>query len=283
MVKTKKLNPQYPLVITGYILFTVLIIGVLLSTTIPFGRMLFNPRTLHQNVAIFTIALTVGALLPAFLGYLIGDKSVKSNGRMSHHFNGVLFGLLAFWVMSIFSVIVSIPSEYFTGTPNTRIVLINLLPSTAVAIIATILTIAHLRSTYAKRDILEYKPYSILLIGSVGLLPVWSLINNIFTHNVSMYTFVPLIILMVLGAISYATLRNNKINVLTKLTWSAVSVSVAYVALFVSSQLVNGLSYYVEDQQSMQRQVVVGSAGWILALIGWIIYWRVQTKSLSLK
>ena len=283
MVKTKKLNLQYPLVITGYVLYALLVVAVLLSTTIPFGRMLLDPRTLHQNVALFTVALTLGALLPALLGYLIGDWSVRSKSKISHHFNGVLFGLLSFWTMSIFALYVSIPSKYFAGVPGVHVVLTNLLPCIAVAIVTTVLSIAHLRSSYAKRDILEYKPYSLVLIGSIVLLLVWPLINNIFTQSVSVYTFVPLIILVVVGAVSYAMLRNSKLNVSTKLTWSAISISVAYVMLFVSSQFVTGLSFYIEDRQSMQFQAIVNSVGWILALIGWIIYWHVQAKSLSTK
>jgi len=283
MVKTKKKNPQSPLIASGYILFALLIIEVLLSTTIPFGRMLLDPRTLHYNVALFMVALTVGSLLPAFLGYVIGDHSVKSKTKISHHFNGMLFGLLAFWVMSIFAVIVSIPSEYFATSLTARVILVNLLPSIAVAIITSILAIAHARSRKAKHDILEYKPYSILLIGFIILLPVWSLINNIFTQSVSIYSFVPLIILVVLGLVSYATLRNSKLNISSKVRWSAVSISVAYVALFVLLQFVTELSYFIEERPSMEFMTIVNNTGYVVALIVWIFFWRAQVKSLSKK
>jgi len=283
MVKTKKINPQSPLVVSGYILFALLIIEVLLSTTIPFGRMLFDPQTLHYNVALFMVALTVGSLLPAFLGYVIGDHSVKSKTKIGHHFNGMLFGLLAFWIMSIFAVIVLIPSEYFATSLTARVISVNLLPSIAVAIITSILAIAHVRSRQAKRDILEYKPYSILLIGSIILLPVWSLINSIFTQSVSIYSFVPLIILVVLGAVSYATLRKSKLNMSSKVKWSAVSISVAYVALYVLSQFVTELSYFIEERPLMEFMAIVNNTGYVVALIVWIFFWRAQVKSLSKK
>ena len=283
MAKTKKINPQFPLVVSGYILFALLIIEVLFSTTIPFGRMLFDPRTLHYNVALFMVALTVGALLPTLLGYIVGGHSIKSKTKISHHFNGMLFGLLAFWVMSIFAVIVSIPSEYFATSLTARVILVNLLPSIAVAIITSILAIAHARSRKAKHDILEYKPYSILLIGFIILLPVWSLINNIFTQSVSIYSFVPLIILVVLGLVSYATLRNSKLNISSKVRWSAVSISVAYVALFVLLQFVTELSYFIEERPSMEFMTIVNNTGYVVALIVWIFFWRAQVKSLSKK
>ena len=283
MTKTKKTNPQTPLVIAGYILFVLLIIAVLLSTTIPFGRMLFNPRVLHHNVALFTVALTVGTILPTYLGYAIGDHSVKSKSKRSHHFNGVLFGLLAYWIMSILSVFtyVSIPAEYFTAAPNVRVVVVNLLPSIGIAIITALLAIAHIRSRQAKRDILEYKPYIILLIGSVILLPSESLIIGLFSLNVSMYSFISLAMVVSLGLISYATLWNSKLSRLAKLTWSAISVSVAFVWVFVSSQLVSGLSYYITVTPTMEFQTMTSALVWALALIGWVIYWSIQVKALS--
>lgn len=286
MAKTKKIPSQLPLVIFGYTLFALLLIAVLLSTIIPFGRLLLDPRVVHFNVALFTVALTVGAFLPTFLGYIIGDHSIKSKSKARHHFNGVLFGLLAFWVMLIFSMIVWIPSEYFSASPNTRVVLINLLPSIAVAIVMSILAIAHVRSRHAKHDILEYKPYSILLIGSIISLPVWSLVSNVLTEitlKVNVFTFAPLIIIAGLGVISYVTLRRTALGALHKATWSAVSVSVAFVAVFVLSELALGASYYIEGSPSAEFQTAVHSVGWILALVGWAIFWRAQVALLPKK
>ncbi|MBC7868825.1 hypothetical protein H7X69_01420 [Candidatus Saccharibacteria bacterium] len=282
MTKTKNINPQSPLVVSGYILFALLIIAVLLDT-IPRGIMLFDPRVLHYNVALFMVALIVGSLLPVFLAYVIGGHSVKSRSKLSHHFNGMLFGLLALWVMSIFTVIVTIPSEYFATSLTARVILVNSLPIIVVTIIASILAIAHARSRQAKRDILEYKPYSILLIGSIILLPVWSLVNNIFMQSVGIYSFLPLIIMVVLGVVSYATLRNSKLNVFTKITWSAVSVSVAYAAVFVLSPFITSLSLYINERPSAEFMAIESNTVWVGALIVWIIIWRAQAKSLSKK
>jgi hypothetical protein len=92
-----------------------------------------------------------------------------------------------------------------------------------------------------------------------------------------------LIIIVMLGIISYTTLRKSNLIVFTKVAWSAVSVSVFFVGLLVSSELVPWLSNYIENRPSMEFQTIVNSAGWILALIGWIIFWRAQAKSLSKK
>jgi len=279
MVKTKKTNPHSPLVITGYILFALLIVAVLLSTTIPFGRMLFDPRVLRNNVAVITVALTVGAILPVFVGYMIGDHSVKSKSRLSHHFSGILFGLLAYWLMTLMSVLVLIPNELSMGY-NARIILINLIPSIGVAFITTILAIAHVRSRQAKHDVLEYKPFSVVLISSIAVLPIWSLVNNIVTNSVNLYTFVSPTIIIGLGLVSYVSLRKTRLNKYGQLAWSAISISVAFVAIYVTSQLVDTVATYIDARPTMESQLIVSGIGLILALAGWIFYWSKQVKSL---
>ena len=83
MIKTKKKNIHAPLVITGYVLFALLVIATLASTTIPFGLLLFNPKVMHVNVAVFLVAFTVGTLLPVVLGYIVGDHSIKTKNKLT--------------------------------------------------------------------------------------------------------------------------------------------------------------------------------------------------------
>lgn len=279
MVKTKKKSAQAPLVVTGHILFVLLIVAVLLSTTIPFGRMLFDPRVLHNNVAVITIALTVGAILPVLAGYVIGDHSVRSKSKLTHHFNGILFGLLAYWLMTLLSILVLVPNELSMGY-NARIILINLIPSLGVAIITTILSIAHVRSRLAKQDIIEYKPFSVALLASIAVLPIWSLVNNILTNSVNLYTFVSPAIIVVLGLVAYASLRKTALNNYSKVVWAAVAVSVAFVTVYVVSQLVYAIAMYIDARPTMESQLIVSGVGFVLALVVWIFYWSKQVKAL---
>lgn len=282
MTKTHKLNEYLPLVIAGYGLFSLLIIATLLSTTIPWGMMLFNPRVLHYNVAVFALALTIGSFLPVLVGYMIGDHSVKSNNKLRHHFNGILFGLFAYWMMTLLAVLVIIPPEGFTADARIRIVLANLLPSIGVAVVTTIFAIAHVRSRQARHDLLLYKPFVVVLIAAIAILPLWSLINNIVTSSVSIYSFVSLIIVAVIGLISYVTLHKTKLNTFDKVAWSAVSVSVLFVAVYVSSLLASVILNYMLTP-TMEAQTIMHIGGCVLALAGWSIYWIKQVKSLKKK
>lgn len=282
MAKTNNTAIYTPLVITGYVLFTLLIVGVFLSTTLPWGRMLFDSRVMHYNVAIFTVALTIGALLPAFLGYLIGDKAIKSRSRMRHHFNGILFGLLAYWVMTMVSVFVSIPYGQSMITPNVRVIIINLLPSIGVAIVTASLAIAHVRSRQAKQDIHEYKPYGIVLILSVLLMVSLPVINEIVYFNgPSLYTLIVLGVTLALGVVSYVSLWKSKLSSYGKVIWSVISVSIASVAFFVAFQLVPALANYVENRPTMEFQAALMNVCLALALAGWLVYWIIQSRALT--
>ena len=280
MAKAKNNLVHLPLVATGYILFILLVVATLLSTTIPLGAMLFDSRVLHFNVAVSAVALTIGSILPVLLGYIIGSHAIKSKGALSHHFNGILFGLLGYWLMTVLAMLVIVPEGLFTDF-RTRILLLNLLPGILVAILTTILAVAHVRSRQAKQDVLEYKPFSAILIASIVALPVWSLVNNIVTNTVGMYSFISLAIVIVLGAVSYASLRKTRLSSHRKVLWSAVSVSVIFVMTYVSSQFVSAISSYLLPYPTMEAQSIVSGVGFALALAGWVIYWSKQVKVLK--
>lgn len=240
--------------------------------------MLFDPRILHYNVALFAISLTVGALLPALVGYTIGDHAVKSKGKLRHHFNGILFGLLAYGIMMLVAVLT--PIGLFAADPKMRIVLLNILPSIGVAIITTILAVAHVRSRKAARDILDYKPYSILLIAVTLALPVWQLVDSIVMNRVDGYSFEWLIVAIVFGVISYLSLRKVGISGYNKFTWSAVSVSVLFVASFIMPQLLFAVTNYLQMNLLAEGQNVVYVTSLLLALVGWFVYWVTQVRLL---
>ncbi len=280
MTKTKKTNIHLPLVVTGYVMFSLLVIGTLISTTIPFGIILFHPKVLHYNVAVMLIAFTVGALLPVLLGYVIGGHSVKTKSKLNHHFTGMLFGLLSYWIMILLSVFITLPAEFSQDNRNASLVIMNLLPSVGVAVIASILAVGHVRSRHAKKDIIGYRPFSALLMASIVGLSLWSLIQNVMTNSVSVYSFVPLVIVAVIGLVTYATLRKVELNKYDKVAWVAVSISVLFVAMFVSPQFVFAISNYLLPRSTMETQILESVAAYGFALAGWIVYWSKQVKAL---
>lgn len=280
MKKTKKTNFHSPLVVTGYILFALLVVQLLISTIIPMGKMLFDPRVLQGNVAAMLVGFTIGALFPALVAYFIGDKAIKSKSKLSHHFNGMLLALLAYWVLSVFAQYVYIPNEAYSSF-GAGVIINNVLPGLAVGIVTAIIAFAHIKSRQAKHDVIVYKPYGLALIAFIIILPLWSLVANILSGEVSIYSFMALGIALVPGIISYLSLRKSTLKTFNKVVWSAVSVTVAFVAMYVTYPFITSLVYYFEPMPSMEFQAVVSNIALGIALLGWAVYWFAQSKTLS--
>jgi len=279
MAKTKKKNARLPLVITGYVLFGLLVVSVVLSTTIPFGLILMNPYSIKSNVIIMMLALTLGAILPVLAGYFIGDQSVKSKSKMSHHFNGVLFGLLAYWVMILFGAFVIIPPQLFPDN-NVRLIFMNLLPCIVIGVVAAGLAIAHVRSGKAKQDVLEYKPFSITLVVCIAAIPILSLVDSIVANSLNVYSFVSLGLVTLFGLISYASLRRARLDAFKRITWTAVSVSVLFLTIFICNLLESGITSYLIPYSTMESQMVAAGVAMLCAVAGWCVYWVLQVKAL---
>lgn len=280
MTKTKKKNFHLPLVVTGYALFSLLLVATLLSSTIPLTTMLFDPRVLRLNVTVILIAFTIGSLLPLLLGYIIGDHSIKTKSKLSHHFTGVMFGLLAYWVMLLTTVFVAVPSEFYDAHRNTGIIIVNILPSIGVAIVTAILAVAHMRSRHAKEEIISYRPFATVLIAAIVGLPLLVLIQNVVLNTVNVFSFVPLVLLIIFGCISYISLRKVKLNIYNKVVWTAVGVSVLLVATYIVQQFSSALLSYVIRRpmpETYQVEMVVSLAATLLL---WAVYWFKQVKAL---
>lgn len=279
MAKTKIDKIHKPLVVTGYISFALLAVSVLISTTIPFATILAQPNSIKINVTIIMISLTVGALLPVLVGYFIGDKSVKSKSKLSHHFNGVLFGLLAYWWMTLIAAFASIPVHILPDN-NIRVMLTNFVPSIFVAIVTTTLAVMHVRSKQARHDVLEYKPFVIVLAASVLAMPLLSIVNNYMTNSVSVYTFVAPTIVLAVGYITHLSIKRCKLSKLQKVAWSSVAVSVLFLLVFVANMFETALVGYLW-QPSAEVQSASTWMAFVTALVAWLIYWIKQVKSLS--
>lgn len=158
----------------------------------------------------------------------------------------------------------------------------NLLPSVGIGVVTTALAIAHVRSTRAGHDLLEYKPFAITLIISIIAMPIISLGNNIVTNSINVYSFVSLCIVVLLGLVSYVSLAKARLTAFVRLAWATVSVSVLFVALYVSFILESGITGYLMLYPTMEAQAAGGAIATVLALAGWLVYWILQVKALRI-
>jgi len=279
MAKTKSNKIHAPLVVTGYSLFVLLLVSVFFSTTLPWTSILSHPNSIKIHAAVAMISLTIGALLPVVVGYIIGDHSAKSKSKLSHHFNGMLFGLFAYWCMVLTTVFITVPTQLFPDT-NARLVLVNVLPGIFVAIVASVIAGMHVRSKQATLDVLEYRPFVLVFVASIIAMPLLGVINNIVTNSVTVFTFFTPFTALLFGLISYVTLNTSKLSSLQKSAWSAVSLSVLFVAVYVMNLFESAVMGYLW-QPSTDVQTIGDWVAFSVALAGWILYWTYQVKALQ--
>lgn len=282
MTKNKYPTPQGITVWTGYTLFGLLVVSILLSVVIPMTNILFTPGSRVENTILTLVTLTAGSVLPALLAYFIGDSAIRSKHKGSHHFSGVIFGLLSYWLMMLISIPLSYLSVDALDVPiNLRLVLFSAVPILGVILVSGVLATMHARSRHASQDITDYKPFQYTFILTIVLLIAGGLLINVTMQSIEFYSLIPPIVFVILGAISYATLRKVNINQMTKLTWSAISVSVFFIAAYVLTELTTWISYTFVKNMSFESYAVVSGIAFALSLAGWAVYWTLTARAFS--
>lgn len=280
MKKANNTNIYKPLVIAGYAAFGIFLISILFSTTIPWSNILLNQNSIKLNAFIAMAALTIGAVLPPLIGYFVGDHSVKSKSKLNHHFHGVLFGLLSYWVMTLFSLVVNIPVDAISDN-NVRMMVIALIPSSAVALVTVALAIAHTKSRDAKKDILVYTPFVVFFMVFLIAVPLYTVLSSVFASTVDLYVFIMPAIMALFWTIAYASLRETKLAARQKGIWAAVSLTMLLVIVLWVGMLSSSVISYVVPYPTMGAQAGTAIVSTILAVAGWCVYWSFQVRALG--
>ena len=104
-------------VVFGYGLFALIVLGALLWTVIPLSNALFYPTSRHFNIIMLMISFVASAVLPAIVSYKVGDRATHTKNKGLHHYNGVLFGVAAFWLATVFSYVAWAPLASISEIP----------------------------------------------------------------------------------------------------------------------------------------------------------------------
>lgn len=273
MVKKKKLEftHQKVIVCLGYILFALIVIGIIFSTVIPWGQLLLQPHVRYWNVWTVLLALVAGAILPTLIAYFIGDKTTRSKNKLMHHYNGVLFGVLAFWLAPLFSFIGSslISSLRLNNVHNVIISVVTLWPVLTTVIVLAIVAIIHARS-HTNGSVLAYAPYRALLLVTVLLantVPV--LLYPPTSKDDSIRALVSIAAPVIFIAISYAVLQKRKNETrLNRLMLAVVAVSIGVITMSAVAQIMPraAMASGIINSISMVVSIIFGVAVWIFCL-----------------
>lgn len=218
----------------GYILFACMVLGLITGTIVPLAQVFSNPHVRVVNVTVFLVSLIVSALLPALIAYGVGGASTKSKNPQIHHYNGVLFGLLAYWVNVISGMLnADFMNFFYTTLPTPISTAVGFMVPVAITAIAVgVLAYYYHRGKGTQLGLVEYRPFQLSLIGLVVLyiiaIPFQQFINGYW----SSVTVIEVGFLL----IAYACLMKMRLGVLQKLTLAAIGTTLALITQYIASQ-----------------------------------------------
>jgi hypothetical protein len=269
------INSKYnTTVIFGYGLFALIVLSTILWTVIPLSNALFYPTSRHFNIIALIISFVAAAILPALASYVIGDRATHKKNKVLHHYNGVLFGIAAFWVATASSFVAWAPLASIGQLP----VPFPTILASAVPIIIAIAVMTVVAITYAKKkkntlSVLEHRPYQVVLIGSVLALNISLIIGGNYTVSVNLWDIVtPYIYLVVLILVSYFVLAKYHTSGLARLTDATIAMSLSYITMTSISQYIAFLNLHWS---------VTLLWSYIIAIVVWVAYLYLRNRKVA--
>jgi len=260
----------------GYGLFAVAVLAVIVVTIIPYGTLLLNPSVKHLNVATMLFAFVAAAIVPFLVAYIIGDKATRTKDKLAHHYNGVLFGILAYWLSQLFGSIEIFPLPIAQPSVSSIWVLslANIWPILAsIIVIAIIATRYHTRKQKAGESALQYAPYRILLFIAVAATLILSY-GFIADEHLLIGSFLAIGIPLALIGISYIVIAKSYSDRQARLAIAIAAVSFGYIAMNLGAQLAYNINY----------SATLGLLTTVLGFIVWVAYmWLIRRSGQSTK
>lgn len=251
----------------GYGLFLLTVI-TLVASLVPLLGGQDDPSELHWNVIATMIAFTIASIVPLVVGYFIGDASTRNKSHVIHHYNGVLFAILGYWITVIVStgmIFINL-SDIAYNIPN--YIVGNLIPVLVAVITLTVLGMFYARHTKHQHSLLSYVPYSILLLGTVGSLFLISGISIAYGINYGAdlqssvaVLLLPMVMIAVLVAFGAWIIGPANGRVGERLVKSVITLSYAFIAMTFVTQLL----WF--NQALSSWGMMVGLILWILLII----------------
>lgn len=236
----------------GYVLFALIVLGILVSTVIPMTSLLLSPSAKQLNVLILLISLVAGGLLPVLIAYLIGDKETWSKNHSVHHYNGVAFGILAYWLSLIVSVVspASVASVRTTISSFALSELINAWPILATTLVVAAIAIPYHRHHLRTDVVTSYGPYRWALWLSVGVMVIGvPIVQFIHATDFDPYSLLSFAVVLVPLIVCYISFHRLRVSMGEKVTLAIIGASLALITLYASIQLLP-LSTHIDDPLS---------------------------------
>lgn len=256
---------QIFVITVGYILFACMVLGAITGTIIPFAHMFSNPHIRIVNVTVFMVSLILSALLPALVAYAVGSESTRPKNHQLHHYNGIMFGLLAYWINVLIGMVnADFMNFFYTILPTP----INTAVGFMVPVVITALAVGAIAYYYHRGkgkqvDLTEYRPFQLGLIG----LAVLYVIGVPFQQFTNGYWSSVAVIELGLLLIAYVCLMKMRLSVPRKMTLAAVGTTLALITQYIASQFLPGMYASAENVWSASAITL-----FLMSFMVWALY-----------
>ncbi len=251
-------------IIFGYSLFIVAIITTIVSTVIPWSMLLLNAAVNHLNVIMILLSFIAAAMVPFLVAYVVGDKITRTKNKVTHHYNGVLFGVLAYWLSMFFSYVGS-STVMATRRAIPQVWLAEIVVSwpilATITVIAVIAMRYHARIPKAGESVINYKPYQALLLTSVVAL--LALMQLSASDGYQLYAMLYVGIFALFIGITYSVFKKVHPLKSIRLTGAIVAFSFGIIAMGFVGQLMPTVNY------AIPVTIAITSLGF---LVTWSLY-----------
>ena len=268
----QKLNKKNNItVVFGYSLFALIVLGTILWIVIPLSNALFYPTSRHFNIIALIISFVAAAILPALASYALGDRATHNKNKALHHYNGVLFGIAAFWVATASSFVTWVPLASISGLP----VPFPSVLASGVPIILAIAVMTFVAITYAKKkkntqSVLEHRPYQIVLASSILALNLSVATSGNYDSSIKLWEIVtPYAYLAVLVFVSYRVLAKYHVSRFARLTDALIAMSFSYITIA-------SIGSYIAFLNLSWSVALIWS--YIIALVVWVAYLYLRNR-----
>lgn len=248
----------------GYALFLLFILGFVADFL--FFDTYDIPEMIRAGLLTSMFAFVFATCIPPLLGYIAGDKATKSRSKLVHHYNGVLFGVLAFWLATIFTtpVVFIDMSGWFGQLP--QLITSGVFPAGLAVLTMLILALFFGRRTQHRMSAAQYRPYQIVFLSALGYLFILSGANiamgTLYGANfVSSVAVLLLPVVMIAGLVAFGAWLIGPANGTVGVRVVKSLIALSYAVLAIAA--VTALFWF---------SAALASVGTISAIIVWVAY-----------
>ncbi len=254
-------------ILFGYGLFVLVVIDLIITIVIPWATLLVQPYVLSKlNISIQLVSFVFAVILPPLIGYILGQKVTHRHDRLTHHFNGVLFGIVAYWVsifMSLVAADTMLPIRRAFDEPLATIV--AAWPILATLIIMSIIAFYYAHNHKQKDSVLQDRVYQTALLVGVLSIPVYEFffLINAYDSLSLVLTLIQVAVTLGLVVLSRYVIHRFQPTQKNPLSLSVIAVSIGLITMQLSGAIIALANpWYV---------FILVTSG-VLGIVAWLLY-----------